>query len=205
MPRHSGPRATPATPDEGGRVACGHRSDGSTRTSLLKVAETHDAPAQTIENIAERLAGDDSPADLHGLRHLSSRAYREHREWALYLRSPCAKTVCVEVRTCHAIRLAYRETSPAVACPRRRWLRDASALPPLRQGSAVMADLRNPYDQLSLHRLVVATLVGGILDGTYKTIEDAQIAFERSRQTMSKRRSSFNSEAAVNDDFEPSR
>ena len=71
MPRHSGPRATPATPDEGGRVACGHRSDGSTRTSLLKVAETHDAPAQTIENIAERLAGDDSPADLHGLRHLS--------------------------------------------------------------------------------------------------------------------------------------
>ena len=46
-----------------------------------------------------------------------------------------------------------------------------------------MADLRNPYDQLSLHRLVVATLVGGILDGTYKTIEDAQIAIERSRQT----------------------
>jgi hypothetical protein len=68
-----------------------------------------------------------------------------------------------------------------------------------------MADLRNPYDQVCLHRLLVATLVGGILDGTYKTIEDAQIAFERSRQTMSKRRSSFNSEAAVNDDFEPSR
>jgi hypothetical protein len=68
-----------------------------------------------------------------------------------------------------------------------------------------MPDLRNSYDQVSQHRLVVATLVSGILDGTYKTIEDAQIAFERSRQTMSKRRSSFNSEAAVNDDFEPSR
>lgn len=68
-----------------------------------------------------------------------------------------------------------------------------------------MADLRNTYDQVSLHRLLVATLVGGILDGTYKTIEDAQIAFERSRQTMSKRRSSFNSEHAATDDLEPSR
>lgn len=58
---------------------------------------------------------------------------------------------------------------------------------------------------MSLHRLVVATLVGGILDGTYKTIEDAQIALEKSRLTMSKRRSSFKSEAAANDVFEPSR
>jgi hypothetical protein len=61
-----------------------------------------------------------------------------------------------------------------------------------------MADLRNPYDQISLHKLLVATLAGGILDGTYKTIEDAEIALEKSRQTMSKRRSSFNSEAAEN-------
>ena len=32
-----------------------------------------------------------------------------------------------------------------------------------------MADLRNPYDQMSLHKLLVATLAGGILDGTYET------------------------------------
>ena len=63
-----------------------------------------------------------------------------------------------------------------------------------------MAELRNPYDQISLHKLLVATLAGGILDGTYKTIEDAEIALEKSRQTMSKRRSSFNSEAAENDE-----
>ncbi|SDR64106.1 hypothetical protein SAMN05519103_09406 [Rhizobiales bacterium GAS113] len=67
-----------------------------------------------------------------------------------------------------------------------------------------MADL-NPYDQVSVHSIVVATLVSGILDGTYKSIEDAQIAFERSRQILSKRRSNFNSELAANDDFEPSR
>jgi hypothetical protein len=36
------------------------------RASILKVAETYDALARTIENIAERPAGDDSPADLHG-------------------------------------------------------------------------------------------------------------------------------------------
>ena len=67
-----------------------------------------------------------------------------------------------------------------------------------------MADLRNPYDQMSLHKLLVATLAGGILDGTYETIEDAEIALEKSQQAMSKRRSSFNSEAAENDAVEPS-
>jgi hypothetical protein len=58
-------------------------------------------------------------------------------------------------------------------------------------------------DRQESAQVAVARLVSGILDGTYKTIEDAQIASEESR--LSKRRRYFISEAAANDDFEPSR
>jgi hypothetical protein len=68
-----------------------------------------------------------------------------------------------------------------------------------------MADPRNPHDQVSVHNFVVAMLVSGILDGTYETIDDAQIALECSRQALSKRLWKFNAElVAANDDFEPS-
>ena len=68
-----------------------------------------------------------------------------------------------------------------------------------------MSDPKKPDDQEPVHGIAAATLVCGIIDGTYESIEEAQIALERSRRALSKRRSSFNSQPAANDVFEPSR
>jgi hypothetical protein len=54
-----------------------------------------------------------------------------------------------------------------------------------------MADLRIPDNQEPepVHSVAAARLVSGILDGTYESLENAQIALERSRQPVSKRKS----------------
>jgi hypothetical protein len=63
-----------------------------------------------------------------------------------------------------------------------------------------MADRRYTDRQESAH-VAVARLVSGILDGTYDSIDDAQIAFEKSR--LSECRSYFISAGADNDDIGP--
>jgi len=52
-----------------------------------------------------------------------------------------------------------------------------------------MADQRIPDDQEPVHSIAGARLVSGILDGSYENLENAQIALERSRQLVSKRKS----------------
>jgi hypothetical protein len=54
-------------------------------------------------------------------------------------------------------------------------------------------------DRQKSEQVELARLVSGILDGTYESIDDAQIAFEKSR--LSKSRSYGISEGADNDDF----
>jgi hypothetical protein len=45
-----------------------------------------------------------------------------------------------------------------------------------------MSDPKKPDNQEPVYSIAAATLVNGILDGTYTNLENAQIALERSRQ-----------------------
>jgi hypothetical protein len=64
-----------------------------------------------------------------------------------------------------------------------------------------MADLQNRTDKISM-RSEIAKLVDGILDDTYKTIDDAQTAFEETRQAPS---SESEPKPAANDDAKSAR
>ncbi|SEF12854.1 hypothetical protein SAMN05444161_8840 [Rhizobiales bacterium GAS191] len=57
-----------------------------------------------------------------------------------------------------------------------------------------MSDPKKPDDREPVHSIAAATLVNGILDGTYTNLENAQIALERSR--LSKRKSNLGWETA---------
>ncbi len=61
-----------------------------------------------------------------------------------------------------------------------------------------MTDPKNA-DRQESEQVEVTRLVSGILDGTYESIDDAQIAFEKSR--LAKRRANSISQPAANDDI----
>jgi hypothetical protein len=65
-----------------------------------------------------------------------------------------------------------------------------------------MTDPKNA-DRQESEQVEVARLVSGILDGTYDSIDDAQIALAKSR--LSECGPNIISEGAANDDIEPHR
>jgi len=67
-----------------------------------------------------------------------------------------------------------------------------------------MAEPRTPDDRESLQGIAVARLVSGVLDGTYRDLENAQIALERSRRILFARRSNSRLQLAERGDSKPS-